>query len=95
MALANQCPSALAATHWVDAAANARPDSTGHRGSREDGLQWTLQQTLAKGAEEAEFSYPALAWADDALWISYTVGRATLSWQRFAPGGPGTSGGKP
>lgn len=52
-----------------------------------DGLQWTLQQTLAKGAEEAEFSYPALAWADGALWISYTVDRATLSWQRFAVGG--------
>ncbi|MDH4463946.1 MAG: exo-alpha-sialidase [Acidovorax sp.] len=52
-----------------------------------DGLQWTLQQTLAKGAEEAEFSYPALAWADNALWISYTVDRATLSWQRFAVGG--------
>jgi predicted neuraminidase len=60
-----------------------------------DGLQWTLQQTLAQGRGEAEFSYPALAWADGALWISYTVDRATLSWQRFAPAAPGTPGGQP
>nr|WP_315465417.1 sialidase family protein [uncultured Rhodoferax sp.] len=52
-----------------------------------DGLQWTLQQTLREGAPDAEFSYPAMAWADDALWIAYTVDRATLSWQRFVPGG--------
>ena len=52
-----------------------------------DGLQWTWQQTLRQGTEEAEFSYPAMAWADDALWLAYTVDRATLSWQRFAPGG--------
>lgn len=52
-----------------------------------DGLQWTLQQTLRQGGGEAEFSYPAMAWADDALWIAYTVDRATLSWQRFAPEG--------
>ena len=53
----------------------------------EEGLQWTPQQTLRQGGEEAEFSYPAMAWADDALWIAYTVDRATLSWQRFAVGG--------
>ncbi len=52
-----------------------------------DGLHWTWQQTLRQGTEEAEFSYPAMAWADDALWLAYTVDRATLSWQRFAPGG--------
>lgn len=52
-----------------------------------DGLQWTWQQTLRQGNMDAEFSYPAMAWADDALWIAYTVDRATLSWQRFAPGG--------
>ena len=52
-----------------------------------DGLQWTWQQTLRQGTDDAEFSYPAMAWADDALWLAYTVDRATLSWQRFAPGG--------
>jgi predicted neuraminidase len=60
-----------------------------------DGLQWTPQHTLAQGRGEAEFSYPAMAWADGALWISYTVDRATLSWQRFAPAAPGTPGGQP
>jgi hypothetical protein len=60
-----------------------------------DGLQWTLQQTLAQGAEDAEFSYPAMAWADGTLWVSYTVDRATLSWQRFALGAPGTPGAQP
>ncbi len=52
-----------------------------------DGLQWTLHHNLRAGDPEAEFSYPAMAWADDALWVAYTVDRATLSWQRFAPGG--------
>ncbi|MDZ7938161.1 MAG: sialidase family protein [Rhodoferax sp.] len=53
--------------------------------SSSDGLDWQPLTTLAQGSPEAEFSYPALAWADGALWISYTVDRATLSWQRFAP----------
>ena len=48
-------------------------------------LDWQPLTTLAQGGPDAEFSYPALAWADGALWISYTVDRATLSWQRFAP----------
>jgi predicted neuraminidase len=52
-----------------------------------NGLDWTLQQTLRSGGPDAEFSYPALAWADDALWLAYTVDRATLSWQRFVPEG--------
>ncbi|MDR7305750.1 sialidase family protein [Rhodoferax saidenbachensis] len=56
-----------------------------------DGVHWTLLQTLEKGAGEAEFSYPALAWADGNLWVSYTVDRQRLAWQRFAP----TPGGKP
>lgn len=52
-----------------------------------NGLDWTLQQTLRSGGPDAEFSYPAMAWADDALWLAYTVDRATLSWQRFVPEG--------
>jgi hypothetical protein len=50
-----------------------------------NGVDWQPLTTLAQGGADAEFSYPALAWADGALWISYTVDRATLSWQRYAP----------
>ena len=57
-----------------------------------DGVHWNLLQTLEKGGGEAEFSYPALAWADGNLWVSYTVDRQRLAWQRFAPA---TAGGKP
>ena len=39
---------------------------------------------LEQGAPLDEFSYPALAWADDSLWVSYTVDRQRLAWQRFA-----------
>jgi hypothetical protein len=55
-----------------------------------DGLQWTLLQTLAQGGPDDEFSYPAMAWADGSLWITYTVDRARLAWQRFAPQTPTT-----
>lgn len=57
-----------------------------------DGVHWSLLQTLEKGAGEDEFSYPALAWADGNLWVSYTVDRRRLAWQRFAPA---HAGGKP
>jgi len=50
-----------------------------------EGLRWTRVETLALGLEPAEFSYPALAWVDDSLWITYTVDRRRLAWQRFAP----------
>ncbi len=55
-----------------------------------NGRDWTRLQTLERGSSEDEFSYPALAWADDQLWVSYTVDRRRLAWQRFAP-----QGGKP
>ena len=48
-----------------------------------NGLNWSRLHTLAHGAELDEFSYPAMAWADGALWISYTVDRARIDWQRF------------
>ena len=50
-----------------------------------DGRQWALLQTLESGKNEDEYSYPAMAWADGSLWISYTVDRQRLAWQRFAP----------
>ena len=48
-----------------------------------DGIQWTLRQTLARGSGADEFSYPAMAWADDDLWISYTEQRQRIAWQRM------------
>jgi predicted neuraminidase len=48
-----------------------------------DGLQWTRVQALEQGAPPAEFSYPAMAWADGSLWVSYTAGRKRIAWQRF------------
>ena len=50
-----------------------------------DALHWQPQQALAHGASGDEFSYPAMAWADGALWLSYTDHRRSIAWQRFAP----------
>jgi predicted neuraminidase len=41
-------------------------------------------QALAHGAGAAEYSYPALAWADQSLWVSYTDQRQSIAWQRFS-----------
>ena len=49
-----------------------------------DGRNWTLVQTLARGAGSDEYSYPALAWADNSLWLSYTDQRRSIAWQRFS-----------
>lgn len=50
-----------------------------------DGLQWSLLLTLEQGAPIDEFSYPDMAWVDGSLWVSYTVDRQRLAWQRLAP----------
>jgi predicted neuraminidase len=60
----------------------------------QDGLHWTLLQTLEQGTPDAEFSYPAMAWVDGSLWVSYTVDRQHLAWQRLAPV-PQSGGAKP
>ena len=49
-----------------------------------DGRNWSLLQTLAQGTDSDEYSYPALAWADGSLWLSYTDQRRSIAWQRFA-----------
>lgn len=49
-----------------------------------DGQTWSLAQALAHGSGADEFSYPAMAWADDSLWVSYTDKRQRIAWQRFA-----------
>jgi predicted neuraminidase len=49
-----------------------------------DGQNWVLAQTLARGAAHEEFSYPALAWAGNSLWASYTDQRQAIAWQQFS-----------
>ncbi|WP_210544510.1 sialidase family protein [Rhodoferax sp. PAMC 29310] len=48
------------------------------------GVSWTLMQRLAHGETPAEFSYPAVTWAEGHLWTSYTDRRQQIAWQRFA-----------
>ena len=85
----------LAAGHML----LAHNPSTSSRGSLElsrstDGRQWERMRTLERGAHHDEFSYPAMAWVDDSLWLSYTVERQRIAWQRLAaPAVP--AGGKP
>ncbi len=49
----------------------------------ENGHDWDQAVELERGRAGDEFSYPSLAWADDALWVSYTNQRQKISWQRF------------
>jgi predicted neuraminidase len=57
----------------------------------ENGIDWTRVLTLAQGGvlrdgaktKAAEFSYPALLWADGSLWVMYTENRTRIAWQRF------------
>jgi predicted neuraminidase len=62
-----------------------------------DGLNWAKLKTLASGPEVDEYSYPAMAWLDGDLWVSYTVDRAHIDWQRFRLQGAPilAAGGKP
>ena len=53
-----------------------------------DGQHWSRVQPLAQGAGMAEFSYPAMTWADDSLWVSYTDHRTRIAWQRFSWSAP-------
>lgn len=59
-----------------------------------DGLNWSRLAVLEQGTDADEFSYPALAWADGSLWVSYTDHRTRIAWQRFAVGAT-EQGGKP
>lgn len=49
-----------------------------------DGRDWFLAQALAHGAGRDEYSYPALAWVDNSLWVSYTDQRKAIAWQRYS-----------
>jgi predicted neuraminidase len=48
-----------------------------------DGLNWSEPQVLEDGVTGSEFSYPALSWADNRLWLSYTHLRQGIAWQRW------------
>jgi predicted neuraminidase len=84
-------PGRMVLAHNTSAGSRARLDLSGSA----DGLAWTPIRTLAQGAEEDEFSYPAMAWVDGSLWVSYTVDRHSIDWQRFAPRPASAGGGKP
>lgn len=49
-----------------------------------DGRNWALVQTLEHGGFDDEYSYPAMAWVNGSLWVSYTVDRHRIAWQRLA-----------
>lgn len=49
-----------------------------------DGLHWTGVQALAHGVDSDEYSYPAVAWVEQSLWVSYTDHRRSIAWQRLA-----------
>ena len=49
-----------------------------------NGKDWWQAAMLAKGDEPAEFSYPAMGWVDGHLWVTYTVDRKRIAWQRFS-----------
>ena len=77
----------------------AHNSSPGSRGTLDlshsvDGRQWLRVQTLASGTDMDEFSYPSMAWVDRDLWVSYTVDRQRLAWQRLAAT-PAPTGGQP
>ncbi len=57
-----------------------------------DGRNWQRVQTLERGAPDDEFSYPALQWLDGSLWVSYTVDRHRIAWQRLQLPGSSTGG---
>jgi predicted neuraminidase len=49
-----------------------------------DGRQWSQLAALEHGVAGNEFSYPALAWVDASLWVSYTQNRQRIGWQQWA-----------
>ena len=55
-----------------------------HLSASANGLQWQMVQPLEDGAPGTEYSYPAIAWAQNFVWVSYTDQRKRIAWQRFA-----------
>jgi predicted neuraminidase len=52
-----------------------------------DGNAWRSVTNVENGAKESdEFSYPALAWDGQSLWLSYTDMRREIAWRRYSVG---------
>ena len=47
------------------------------------GTDWSTVIELERGQAGHEYSYPAMAWADNSLWVSYTDMRKSIAWRRF------------
>ena len=54
-------------------------------GASGNGLSWSVAAAMEQGMEPNEFSYPAMAWSDGKLWVTYTADRTHIQWQRFVP----------
>ena len=52
----------------------------------DNGRDWSPLFELEHGQPTDEFSYPAFAWTNDSLWVSYTHRREKISWQQFSFG---------
>jgi predicted neuraminidase len=63
------------------------PSSTGRdrlvTATSADGERWNISAELALGQTGDEYSYPAMLWHEDTLWVSYTDRRRHIAWQRF------------
>ncbi|MDH4482583.1 MAG: exo-alpha-sialidase [Rhodoferax sp.] len=51
--------------------------------SASDGVSWSTVEDLERAGPGYEYSYPAMAWADQSLWVSYTDRRKRIAWRRF------------
>lgn len=64
------------------------PSSTGRdrlvTATSADGERWRVSAELALGQIGDEYSYPAMLWHEDTLWVSFTDRRRHIAWQRFA-----------
>jgi len=63
------------------------PSSTGRdqlvTATSANGERWRISAQLAIGETGDEFSYPAMLWHENTLWVSYTDRRRHIAWQRF------------
>lgn len=63
------------------------PSTTGRQkldlSASANGQDWHTVATLAQGHENSEYSYPAMTWSDDSLWVSHTDQRQRIAWTRL------------
>ncbi len=49
-----------------------------------DGLNWSQLDSIQQDPLGGEHSYPALAWSDNSLWLTFTDQRKSIAWRRYA-----------